>query len=268
MRRNFLGLNILALMMLSGQALYADDAVSIGEDGHNNLFYGQYNVVEDHPDCAGLDEIALRVPLRADALEYVLSDPANTRGVSSRGEEVRTDQSCFITNRRGAEVTRTRIPCAQEPRDDLEGWIEELGISVALDGSALFCVSPMRVSHIDSDLTVTLTAAGEKTEFPVMSLANSEGLGTWYQYHTDAFKYVALSRADRRHPLMLTLTEVDVIVVETKCIPVHSPSADTEQLFVGFRANFAVVDDARQTCSDADCPNLEGPNPISFRGCT
>ena len=136
MRLIFFGLNVLGLVFFSGQALHADDAVSIGRDGHSNLFYGQYSAVEDHPDCARADEIALQVSMSAEKLEYVVSDPANSRTVSSSGEEVRPDPACYMTTRRGAEITRTRIPCAQEPRDDLDEWIEEMGISVGLDGSA------------------------------------------------------------------------------------------------------------------------------------
>lgn len=247
----------------AAHASSAQEATRIIADSPENHFYGQYEIVEDHPSCARPDQLAFRVPLVADALEYQVYD-ADTRSTAWVSEdEIVSDQQCFIQQGFGQNSITIEVACSNDTRVAFLDQIRALDISVGLQANVTVCLSPMGVEFVDSDWIVTVSGDDRSDVHSSENTDQSDGLqrqGTAlvspsadFEYRSEGITASAWSMKFRNDPFVKSFGEKNVIAIDMNCIPVDGSNGSAAPLFLGFSGYFAIVEEPTQSCVGADC---------------
>ena len=272
----------LLLATLTAQATFADNAVPIVSGGQSNVFYSQYSTIPDHPTCSGADEIALRIPLLADDLAITLYSPIEDVRLSAQGDRIETGRVCSIRTRHGIDVVDVEIPCPEiEPDEDFERLSDALAlhgsnIDVGFAGEATACMTPMGARLLEASWTTTITQAGAQTQYSgtvesddasrFLIVPENDDPPVVFEYQQNFFEYRTAGQRNQGYQFTLgqsgdqsilrALLGLNGIEVEVDCIPIELQGAEGIELLIGFRVDFAIVNDARQTCTGDTCPRL------------
>ncbi|MEO9516155.1 MAG: hypothetical protein ABJH45_16165 [Paracoccaceae bacterium] len=261
MHNKFSAILVTASSFLIVTEVHADESVPVLANSHNNLRYGQYEIIEDHPECNARDEIAFNVPFRIDELDYVITDPANETVIFESDQLFR---ECTLTTTRGTERVVTKIPCSDGANSDSGNQLKNLGLSVKLEGEIRVCRSPRNDRVLAKSWALSGTSEAEIEGNPASVSVSSETIRkaadldedltarVFVDYFSGSNRTVSWEKSSRKHDLAQALNFNSYIWVNVSCIPINSNLPDPS--FIEFQARFMLVNGPEQTCTAADCP--------------
>lgn len=248
----------------SAHAGSAQEATRIFAEDPENRFYGQYEVVDDHPFCARPDQLAFRVPLVADALEYQVYDSDTRSRAWVSGDEIVSQHQCFVQQGFGQNRIRIEVACSSDLPASFVDQIRDLDISVGLQANVTACLSPMGIEFVDSDWVVTVNGDGREDVHSSENIAQNDVLQAQdttlappsldFEYLSEGLGKNAWSWTLRDDPFVQNFGKKNVVRIEMSCIPVDRANGSATPLLLGFRGDFAIVDEPTQSCVGGDCP--------------
>ncbi len=275
MRNHIITFFSISLVTSFVQPVVAQEATRIIADSPSNRFFAQYEVVEDHPSCSNADQVAFRVPLLGDALEYGAYDPAANVAALVSGGAIITDRECYITQRSGTDRRQIPIPCAGDNDDGMLQFFQTNPVSVALDGHAVACMSPLRTEIVGGEWSVTITSndsvevhsgmIGPRSPTRV-ELIDVSPATAYFHFHPDGYAAREWPWESRSHPFVRGLKGTSAIRVDILCIPFETLGHDEEPLLLAFRAAFAITDGTDQSCTGEGCPSFHRTSLRTYEG--
>jgi hypothetical protein len=243
---------IFSISLICGSIAGGTNAIAQDADGAEvthtqNAYLAPFEVIADHPDCRAAGETAYRINLEADNVIF------RARGIYLDGNTnssftQRTPRVCYRSVRRGTEITRMRVSCAEGSSNRSPDRIEEMfggatpQLSVSAQVTACLSIESYRILDGNWEAEYLFDSQRFRHGGPVVLEDREAGLsGDMQASMSYTPQGSILTIAGSRHPTrsMLPITEdVDLYIADTSllhlrldCLPVPTVPAEDRTVF-------------------------------------
>jgi hypothetical protein len=250
------------VLLCSSAPISADEAMPVLTKSDVNMFYVEYDLLNDHPECSEPGQIAVKIDVQASGLSYRVHDLQNASyGDVGSGSGYDVSQ-CYIVLRGGTEVDRVEVKCTPEQIARRDTRLSTLPLKLSFAAEMTSCLSPAGYDIIDGEWETTV--ANEENEavnhgkFLGSDLKTSGGSGGKDYPLLETSIEVAQPfpswalRPD--HPLRQELNRTTIVRLSFDCIPFIQESYASTPLYLEAGITLLLVDRPIETCTEDDCP--------------
>lgn len=251
------------VLLCSSAPTRADEATPVSVKSEANIFYAEYDILNDHPECSGPGQTAVKIDVQASGLSFRVHDLQHELQNESFGDVGSVSgydvNPCYIRLRTGTEAVRVPVQCSPEQIAQRDTQLSELPLKLNLSAEMTSCLSPTGYDVIGGEWETTV--ANEENEavnsgkFLGSDLTTSGASGGNDNTLLETSIVVAQPLDFRTdHPLVQELNRTTVVRLSFDCIQFTHESYASRPLYLETGITLFLVDRPMETCMGDDCP--------------